>query len=376
MEKKRNTQKKEIITLNGPVYNASSFMKDDVAGLLLRKFADAEVCYRYVPASELMNPLQTESVDKLLLGYVKNNKSKKKAENLIIAHPTAYQKIPNSFKVGFISIKNLTDGEIIPLYDHYDYIVDEEASAEDIAHQIIVNQGQWLNGKPCRWFLKKGKILEDFFHKGQAISFLGQTGCGKMTCIDILAKVHKALLPALRYYRTETGNLLRREIPKMSSFNSERMGEIQASGQLQPWTIAVALWAHQFLYEYQSEKTLFIDGSPRKVMEVIPFMDMYHHYAKKEIIVFHIVITDEAAAERSGIRNQELIDAGKKIRPETSTKQSLRKKLAYYSTDILPALQAMKSEKGVTIYVIDGMQSKEKVTDDIIARIVEYQLTR
>lgn len=212
--------------------------------------------------------------------------------------------------------------------------------------------------------------LRWFFDEDPAIILIGQSGSGKATISEFLKKLHGRLYRKKEVMYIETGGLFRAEIPKMSKFNQERLKEIQDSGARQSWAIAASLWIHAFLYTYK-EGPIIVDGSPRSIEEAMAMIDVFRNYAKREIVIFYVDVSDAEAERRMILRNKELEKAGKAIREDTATPEARAKKLAYFHTDVLPAIQYLKEQQCI-VYKINGKQSKRAVTNAILARMMQY----
>lgn len=212
--------------------------------------------------------------------------------------------------------------------------------------------------------------LRWFFDEDPVIIVIGQSGSGKATVSEFLKNLHGKLYRKKELMYLETGGLFREETPKMLKFNQERLKEIQDSGARQSWVIAVSLWVHEFLYGYK-EGPIIIDGSPRSTEEAMAIINVFRSYAKREIVVFYLHVSDAEADRRMILRNKELEKSGKPVREDTATSEVRKKKLAYFYTDVVPAIQYLKDQRCI-MYKINGQQSKRAVTNAVVSRMMQY----
>ncbi len=203
------------------------------------------------------------------------------------------------------------------------------------------------------------KALMRAFEKEPVIALIGQSACGKGTQIEQIINVFADLFPGKPYLCSESGQLLRDNIPHMSKWNKAIIDERQHVGKLKPWTMVTALWATKFFNLYQGGP-IFVDGSPRSVDEVDAMLNLYCEYVGKDIIVFLLTINDEEAEQRLVRRHQ------KYPRPDTATVEVRSLKIAYYHTHVVLAVKKIADMPGATVYTINGMQPIEIITREIL----------
>lgn len=215
------------------------------------------------------------------------------------------------------------------------------------------------------------KLLARVFGDEPILLIIGQSGCGKGTQSKIFKRLCKEI-SGKTLYISDTGDCFRKSIPKMSHYNRARIAKIQDAGRLQSWFTATVLWGHQFLFKYKNGPVL-IDGSPRSIGEAGAIVDFFIGDLGKNIIVFHLKITDEEANERMIKRNKTLVLKGKKARSDTATDEGRREKIAFYHSDVMPAIKFLSQRKGVIIHSIDGMCMKEKVTEKMLKALIDFR---
>lgn len=213
------------------------------------------------------------------------------------------------------------------------------------------------------------QLLRWFFEKTPVIIFAGQSGCGKNTQAKSFMAIHKELCGSQLFY-SETGNLFRQNIPQMTEFNKKRLKEINDSGGLQSWVLATSMWSHKALFEYNGE-TVLIDGSPRTEKEARAILSFFRDHAQKEIIVFAFELSDDEAERRMIRRNEEQMTGGEQPRADTATPEARKKKLAFFHTDVVPAIDLLKTNSGVTVHSINAEQSPGKVFTEMVTCLMK-----
>lgn len=214
-------------------------------------------------------------------------------------------------------------------------------------------------------------FLREVFEKDYVIVFIGQSACGKETQSKALMRIIKQVSPGKEIFFSETGGLYRKEIPFFSKYNKNILDSVQSAGKLQNWITTSALWAHNFMYNYNGG-VIIVDGSPRNVDEAKAFVDFYHGHAGKEIIVFFIGISDIEARERMILRNRNLELCGKEPRNDSDTPEKRKTKLEYFHTDVKPALEYLKKAKGVHFNKLAGKGKIDFVTNRILQILQNY----
>lgn len=213
------------------------------------------------------------------------------------------------------------------------------------------------------------QLLRQFFETSPVIILAGQSGCGKNTQAKSLMALHEELCKKKLFY-SETGDLFRQSIPQITEFNKKRLREINDSGGLQSWVLATSLWSHRALFEYDGE-TALVDGSPRTEKEAHAILSFFRDHAQKEIIVFAFEISDEESERRMIHRNDEVVAEGGQPRADTATPEARKKKLAFFHTDVVPAIDFLKTNEGVTVYSINAEQSPGKVFMEMVAHLIK-----
>lgn len=208
--------------------------------------------------------------------------------------------------------------------------------------------------------------VKNVFLSNPVIIFIGQSGCGKGTQRTNLEKTFVTLGFLNKFFVIETGDLFRKQIPKFGSFFQNRIKEIQDAGKLQSPEYATFLWKKEMLYNY-SDGPIIIDGSPRSIPEAQSMIDFFYNELGREMIVFYFTIDDATAEERILSRGSKLPNSEK--RTDTDNPEKIRAKLAYFKTNVLPAIDYLNKKPGSAVYTIDGLQNPVMIHEQIISLI-------
>lgn len=198
------------------------------------------------------------------------------------------------------------------------------------------------------------------------IILIGQSGCGKGTQKTNLEKTLITLGFRNKFFVIETGDLFRKEISKFGKFFKEKIRDTQNAGKLQSPEFSTFLWKQEMLYNY-SGGPIIIDGSPRSVREAQAMIDFFHYEMGKEMIVFYFMIDDTTAKERILSRNSMLSDSEK--RSDTDSIEKIREKLAYFKSDVFPAIDYLYKKPGSIVHTVDGLQNPVTIHEQIISLI-------
>lgn len=212
--------------------------------------------------------------------------------------------------------------------------------------------------------MKYGKLIRELARRNPVIILIGQSGGGKNT-------LAQPLIESGLFFHSETGQLFRNSISKFTERNRRLLQKINDSGSRQSWSIATSLWVKNILDRYEGGP-IIIDGSPRTKEEARAVLDFFGKgFLGRDILLFHLKLSDATAEQRMIRRNDEMKKAGGTVRKDTSTKKSRMKKLKFFHTDVLPAIMYMKN-KGVAFYNIDCEVSIEKVREQFFVFVEKY----
>ena len=196
----------------------------------------------------------------------------------------------------------------------------------------------------------------------QTVIFVGRSGCGKGTQADLFKKRLTQLDPEGRQILyVETGEHFRKFIrsPGYSSRLSLKTYEID---ERQPDFLACWMWSNILIEELEENMHMVFDGAPRALDEAQILTSAFEFYKREKPTVIHLNVSRGWSEER-------LLARG---RSDDLNLAKIDKRLDWFDKDVQPALEYFKKHPLYRFIEVNGEQSIEKVSSDIIAAY-DYQ---
>lgn len=186
--------------------------------------------------------------------------------------------------------------------------------------------------------------------------FIGRSGCGKGTQAGLLMQQVAEKNPGEPIFYLETGQKFR-DFTAGEGYTNDLARAVQKEGGLQPAFLAVWMWSHILIEKLTSGNHLFIDGTPRKLGEAIIFTESMKFYSRKPFII-HLNVSRKWSEDRLTERHRtdDMIDV-------------IKKRLDWFDTDVLPAIEYFKNSSDVTFLEINGERSIQEIQDDILGKL-------
>lgn len=189
--------------------------------------------------------------------------------------------------------------------------------------------------------------------KKQVYIFIGQSGSGKGTQVDLLKKKIESIDKGSNIFDLETGSIFR-ELIAGTTYTGVLTKKMIEEGKLPPSFLGVHAWSHSIIYNYTGDQHVFMDGTPRVPEEVsalcstFDFFDWNPH-------VFFIDVGDDWAYDRLKARGRE----------DDKDEADIWGRIQWFHESVVPAINLLKESPRVTYHSISGEQSIEKVHRDI-----------
>lgn len=192
----------------------------------------------------------------------------------------------------------------------------------------------------------------------QTLIFIGRSGCGKGTQAEFLKQYLKEHDPGREIFYLETGNRFR-DFIKGDSLSSKLSFGIYEQGDRQPDFLAVWMWSHLFVDGLKGDEHIMIDGTPRSLNEARVLDSAIRFYKRNPATVIYINVSRPWAEKR-------LHDRGRK---DDRSMEEVKKRLDWFETDVMPAVNHLKEHPEYRFLDINGEQPMEEVHREIIQKM-------
>lgn len=186
--------------------------------------------------------------------------------------------------------------------------------------------------------------------------FIGKSGSGKGTQAELLKKYLEEKNSEVFYL--ESGAKFR-DFVSQSGYTAKLANAVMKKAELQPAFLAVHIWSHLMIEQMDENKALIIDGTPRKLAEAKILDEALKFYGRKDVKIVYVDVGDKWATDRLAGRGRadDRIDA------------DIKKRLAWFQTDVVPALEYYKTNPDYQFLAINGEQTIEQVHAEIMTKL-------
>jgi adenylate kinase len=191
----------------------------------------------------------------------------------------------------------------------------------------------------------------------QAFIFIGRSGCGKGTQVELLKQALKRSDPSRDILYIQTGQGFR-DFIKGDTYTQNKSREIYEAGGLQPEFLAIQMWEKPLIDGCTGEEHIILDGTPRKYHEAGVLDSVFGFYNIETVWVINVDISPEESLKRLLLRK----------RFDDNTDE-IKKRLAWYETDVAPAVDFFRTNKNYRFLKIDGERSVEAIHADIVKQV-------
>lgn len=191
----------------------------------------------------------------------------------------------------------------------------------------------------------------------QSFVFIGRSGCGKGTQIEMLMKLLKEKDPDREILYIYTGQEFRNFI-QGSSTTQKISRSIYDAGGLMPEFLTVHMWVKPLVEKYKGNQHIIFDGTPRKFHEAGVLHSMFGFYKLEKPWVINIGISAEEAVKRLLKRER-----------QDDNESDIRKRLGWYETDVSPTIEFYRDNPNYNFLYVDGERSQEEVHLDIAKKM-------
>jgi len=198
--------------------------------------------------------------------------------------------------------------------------------------------------------------------KKQTFVFMGRSGCGKGTQAKLLVEYIKSMDPEKKdILYLETGNKFRGFV-KGDSYSARLSREIMESGKRQPDFIAVGIWGNFFIENIKGNEHLICDGISRSMEEAKLLEQAFDFYKREKPIIVYINVSNDSVIDR--MQKRAKIEG----RQDDQKLEDIKKRLEWFETDVMPAVNYFKDNKNFIFWDIDGEPAVAEIFEDLKKR--------
>ena len=190
----------------------------------------------------------------------------------------------------------------------------------------------------------------------QTYIFIGRSGCGKGTQAELLEKYLES--KGDRIFYLESGAKFRNFVSQ-SGYTAKLSNDIMKRGELQPAFLAIHIWSHLMIEQMDDSKHLIIDGTPRKLDEAQILDGALKFYGRVKPKIIYINVSDEWSIARLEGRG----------RTDDKSLAEVKKRLAWFQTDVMPVLEFYKNNPDYDFLDINGEQTIKQVQQEILNKL-------
>lgn len=182
--------------------------------------------------------------------------------------------------------------------------------------------------------------------------FIGQSGAGKGTQVALLKERLLQNDSGTKFFFLETGDKFR-ELIAGDTYTAGLTRALIAEGKLPPPFLAIHIWSHLLIENYDGNTTVIIDGTPRVDAEV-PLLLSAAKFYDWAVNIIYLNVSDEWAFKH--LKGRARAD---------DTDERIRGRIAWFHESVEPAIASLQKGTGVTFHAINGEQTIEQVHKDV-----------
>lgn len=193
----------------------------------------------------------------------------------------------------------------------------------------------------------------------KAFIFIGRSGSGKGTQAKLLEEFLVKKDPKTAVFYLQTGEQFRNFI-QGDTHTQKLSNALYTTGALQPAFLAIYMWAKAFTENLKGGERLIVDGTPRKLSEVGILQSVFDFYKLGKPVVLFMNVSEGEARKRLLERHR-----------MDDTKSDVELRLAWYHTDVEPAVDWYRSARDCHFLDINGEQTPEQIHEEIVTKVSE-----
>jgi len=156
----------------------------------------------------------------------------------------------------------------------------------------------------------------------------------------------------------ETGNKFRDFIAK-TSHSSRIAKEVMDRAERQPDFLAVWMWSDLLVTNLMGDENLIFDGTPRSLLETQILDTAIKFYQRQNPTVVYLDVSNDWSKTRMKERG----------RLDDKTAGDMEKRLAWFESDVLPAVNFYEQNPNYKFVKVNGEQSIEAVHAELLGKL-------
>lgn len=190
--------------------------------------------------------------------------------------------------------------------------------------------------------------------KSKTFIFLGKSGSGKGTQIELLKKYFLNQDQSVKIYNFVMGDIYRNFMNSQGEAK-EKINEIISQGKLVPDIITNSLFVSDLIYNLKKEDILIIDGVPRSEKQAEAVVQILQFFSRQDAIVIELEVEDQEVKNRMFLRGR-----------EDDKEEAIKSRLNYYEDHVVPASIYFKEKSNFNYLKINGQGPILDIHLDII----------
>lgn len=195
------------------------------------------------------------------------------------------------------------------------------------------------------------------------IIFIGRSGAGKGTQLELLQKYIKELDPQKEQYVLIMGDLFRNFF-KSGTYAAGIAKKITDNGGFQPDFVTISLFTEEILHTIKEEQHLFIDGYPRSIGQLDSLMAVLKYVNKTNPIFINIEVESAEAKKRMLLRG-----AHSGNTRGDDFEEAIDKRLSEYDRSVVPVIEFLRTHTEFNYIEVAGMGTIEDIHKDIVTKL-------
>lgn len=196
-------------------------------------------------------------------------------------------------------------------------------------------------------------------NKPQTIIFIGRSGSGKGTQIELIKKYLST--EAISFKSIVMGDIFRSFFKESGYVNDIARDVSMKQGKFQPDFLTNALFVRNAIDILDEESILIFDGYPRTIEQLKLSKELLNYVKREESIVINIEVSRETVKNR-------MISRGR----GDDNEGAIESRLNEYDKFIIPMIEEIKSDPFFKYIEIKGEGKVDEIHTDIINNIKLY----